>query len=68
MFDGGMAAVLSDVGVGIEATGPAIGPTGSTIFAFPIVGGEMHKVQLGGTIERVALQQVATSDVSARKS
>ena len=49
-LDAGTAAVLSDAGVGIEATGPAIGPAGSTTFAFPIVGGKVNKGQLGGRI------------------
>jgi hypothetical protein len=49
-LDAGTAAVLSDAGVGIEATGPAIGPAGSTTFAFPIVGGEVNKKQLSGRI------------------
>jgi hypothetical protein len=49
-LDSGTAAVLSDAGVGIEATGPAIGPAGGTAFAFPIVGGEVNKGRLGGSI------------------
>jgi hypothetical protein len=49
-LDAGTAAVLADAGVGIEATGPAIGPAGSTTFAFPIVGGEVNKKQLSGRI------------------
>src|SRR5215212_7269364 len=49
-LDDGTAAVLSDAGVSIRATGPAIGPTGSTVFAFPIVGGEVNKKQLSGKI------------------
>jgi hypothetical protein len=49
-LDAGTAAVLSDAGVGVEATRPAIGPAGSTIFAFPIVGGEVNKKQLSGRI------------------
>ena len=49
-LDAGTVAVLSDAGVGIEATGPAIGPAGSTTFAFPIVGGKVNKGQLGGRI------------------
>lgn len=49
-LDAGTAAVLTDAGVGIEATGPAIGPAGSTTFAFPVVGGEVNKKQLGGRI------------------
>jgi hypothetical protein len=49
-LDGGTAAVLTDAGVGIEATGPAIGPAGSTLFTFPIVGGEVNKNQLSGRI------------------
>lgn len=49
-LDAGTAAVLSDAGVGIAATGSAIGPVGSTTFAFPIVGGEVNKKQLGGRI------------------
>jgi hypothetical protein len=49
-LDTGTAAVLSDAGIRIEATGPAIGPAGSTTFAFPIVGGEVNKKQLSGGI------------------
>jgi hypothetical protein len=49
-LDSGTAAVLTDAGVSIRATGPAIGPAGSTVFAFPIVGGEVNKKQLSGKI------------------
>lgn len=49
-LDGGTAAVLTDAGVSIKATGPALGPAGSTVFAFPIIGGEVNKKQLGGSI------------------
>jgi hypothetical protein len=49
-LDGGTAAALSDAGLGIRATGPAIGPAGSPVFAFPIVGGEVNKKQLSGKI------------------
>jgi hypothetical protein len=49
-LDGGTAAVLADAGVSIRATGPAIGPAGSTVFAFPVVGGKVNKKQLGGRI------------------
>ena len=49
-LDSGTAAVLTDAGVSIRATGPAIGPAGSTVFAFPIVGGEVNKKQLSGRI------------------
>jgi len=49
-LDGGTAAVLTDAGVSIRATGPAIGPAGSTLFAFPIVGGEVNKELLSGRI------------------
>jgi hypothetical protein len=49
-LDGGTAAVLTDAGVSIRATGPAIGPAGSPLFAFPIVGGEVNKNQLSGRI------------------
>jgi hypothetical protein len=49
-LDAGTAAVLSDAGVDIEATGPAIGPAGSTTFAFPIAGGKVNKKQLSGRI------------------
>jgi hypothetical protein len=49
-LDGGTAAALSDAGIGIRATGPAIGPAGSPVFAFPIVGGEVNTKQLSGTI------------------
>jgi hypothetical protein len=49
-LDTGTAAVLSKAGIGIEATGPAIGPAGSTTFVFPIVGGKVNKEQLGGKI------------------
>jgi hypothetical protein len=49
-LDAGTAAVLADAGVRIGATGPAIGPAGSTTFAFPIVGGEVNKKQFSGRI------------------
>ena len=49
-LDSGTAAALSDAGIGIRATGPAIGPAGSPIFAFPIIGGEVNKKQLSGKI------------------
>ena len=49
-LDGGTAAVLTDAGISIRATGPAIGPAGSPMFAFPIVGGEVNKKQLSGRI------------------
>ena len=49
-LDSGTADVLTDAGVSIRATGPAIGPAGSTVFAFPIVGGEVNKKQLSGKI------------------
>ena len=49
-LDSGTAAALSDAGIVIRATGPAIGPAGSNLFAFPIVGGEVNKKQLSGRI------------------
>lgn len=49
-LDGGTAAALSDAGISIRATGPAIGPAGSPLFAFPIVGGEVNEKQLSGKI------------------
>jgi hypothetical protein len=49
-LDNDTATALSDAGVGVKATGPAIGPAGSTVFAFPIVGGEVNKEQLSGRI------------------
>jgi hypothetical protein len=49
-LDAGTAAALADAGVRIKATGPAIGPAGSTTFAFPIVGGQVNKKQLSGRI------------------
>jgi hypothetical protein len=49
-LDRGTAAVLADAGISVKATGPAIGPAGSPVFAFPIVGGEVNKNQLGGKI------------------
>jgi hypothetical protein len=49
-LDRGTAAALSDTGVRIEATGPAIGPAGSPVFAFPIVGGKVNKERLSGRI------------------
>jgi len=49
-LDNGTAAVLKDAGVSIRATGPATGPAGSTLFAFPVVGGEVNKEQLSGRI------------------
>jgi hypothetical protein len=52
-LDGGTAAVLTDAGdagISIRATGPAIGPAGSPVFAFPIVGVAVNKKQLSGRI------------------
>ncbi len=49
-LDRGTAAALSDTGVRIEATGPAIGSAGSPVFAFPIVGGKVNKERLSGRI------------------
>ena len=52
-IDKGTAAALSDAGVKVEATGAAVGPTGSAaspVFAFPIVGGKVDKDPLGGKI------------------
>ena len=49
-LDSDTAAVLTDAGISIRATGPAIGPAGSPVFAFPIVGGEVNKKQLSGRI------------------
>jgi hypothetical protein len=49
-LDNGTAAALSDAGVRVKATGPAIGPAGSNVFAFPIVGGKVNKEQLSGRI------------------
>jgi hypothetical protein len=49
-LDGATAAVLTDAGVSIRATDPAIGPAGSPLFAFPIVGGQLNKNQLSGRI------------------
>jgi hypothetical protein len=49
-LDSGTAAVLTDAGVSIRATGRAIGPSGSTLFVFPVVGGEVNKEQLSGRI------------------
>ena len=42
--------MLTDAGISIRATGPATGPAGSTLFAFPVVGGEVNKKQLSGRI------------------
>jgi hypothetical protein len=49
-LDGGTAAVLTDAGISIRAPGPAIGPAGSPVFAFPIVGVAVNKKQLSGRI------------------
>ena len=49
-LDGDTAAVLTDAGISIQATGPAIGPAGSPVFAFPIVGGQVNTRQLSGKI------------------
>jgi hypothetical protein len=49
-LDRGTAAALADAGISVKATGPAIGPAGSTVFAFPIVGGKVNKAQLSGRI------------------
>ena len=49
-LDRGTAAALSDAGISVKATGPAIGPAGSPVFAFPIVGGKVNKERLSGRI------------------
>ena len=49
-LDRGTAATLADAGIRVKATGPAIGPAGSTVFAFPIVGGKVNKERLSGRI------------------
>jgi hypothetical protein len=49
-LDRGTAAALADAGISVEATGPAVGPAGSTVFAFPIVGGKVNKERLSGRI------------------
>ena len=49
-LDSDTAAVLTDAGISIRATGPATGPAGSPVFAFPIVGGEVNKQQVSGRI------------------
>jgi hypothetical protein len=52
-LDSDTAGALSDAGVEVEATGAAVGPTGSSaslVFAFPIVGGKVDKDPLGGRI------------------
>jgi hypothetical protein len=49
-LDRGTAAALSDAGISVKATGSAIGPAGSPVFAFPIVGGKVNKAQLSGRI------------------
>ncbi len=49
-LDRGTAAALADAGISVKATGPAIGPAGSTVFAFPIVGGKVNKARLSGRI------------------
>jgi hypothetical protein len=49
-LDRGTAAALADAGISVKATGPAIGPAGSPVFAFPIVGGKVNKAQLSGRI------------------
>ncbi len=50
-IDKDTAAVLSDAGVKVEATGAAEGPTAKRpYFTFPIVGGKVHKDPLGGRI------------------
>jgi hypothetical protein len=49
-LDRGTAAALADAGIRVKATGPAIGPAGSTVFAFPIVGGKVNKERLSGRI------------------
>lgn len=38
-LDSGTAAALSETGISIRATGPAIGPADSPVFAFPIESG-----------------------------
>src|SRR3712207_960261 len=49
-LDRGTAAALADAGISVKATGPAIGPAGSTVFAFPIVGGKVNEERLSGRI------------------
>jgi hypothetical protein len=52
-LDSDTAGALSDAGVEVEATGAAVGPTGSSaspVFAFPIVRGKVDKDPLGGRI------------------
>jgi hypothetical protein len=49
-LDRGTAAALADAGISVKATGPAVGPAGSTVFAFPIVGGKVNKARLSGRI------------------
>jgi hypothetical protein len=49
-LDRGTAAALADAGISVKATGPAIGPAGSTVFAFPIVGGSVNEERLSGRI------------------
>src|SRR3712207_9175721 len=50
-IDKGTAAALSDAGVKVEATGAANAPSAKRpAFAFPIVGGKVHKDPLGGKI------------------
>ena len=49
-LDRGTAATLADAGIRVKATGPAIGPAGSTVFAFPIVGGSVNEERLSGRI------------------
>jgi hypothetical protein len=49
-LDRGTAAALADAGISVKATGPAIGPAGSPVFAFPIVGGKVNKERLSGRI------------------
>lgn len=49
-LDSGTATALTDAGVSVRATGSATGPAGSSVFAFPIVGGKVDTDQLSGRI------------------
>ena len=49
-LDRGTAAALADAGISVKATGPAIGPAGSTVFAFPMVGGKVNEERLSDRI------------------
>ncbi len=49
-LDKGTAGALGDAGIRVSAVGDATGPSGSRIFAFPVVGGRVDDDPAGGRI------------------